>query len=127
MLQQLRLNEEPGSGAILEKSQLQSNSQLSSNQVEHVEQAEVDVRSRDVTPDTARRIPCSICSETFAKRSNLKRHMKRKHDGDNSVDVNIEVTNSSSSKSSSKKRAKNKAPNQVELSNDKEEEKAPEQ
>ena len=53
--------------------------------------------------------------------------MKRRHDGANSVDVNIEVTNSSSTKSSGKKRAKSKAPNQVELSNYKEEEKAPEQ
>ena len=92
-----------------------------------MEQVEDDIRSRDVTPDTARRIPCSICSETFAKRSNLKRHMKRRHDGANSVDVNIEHTNSSSSKSSGKKRGKSKAPNLVELSCDKEEEKAPEQ
>ena len=53
--------------------------------------------------------------------------MKRRHDGANTVDVNIEYTNSSSSKSSGKKRAKPKAPNRVEQSNDKEEEKAPEQ
>ena len=58
MLQQLRLNKEPNSGAILDKSQLQSNSQLSSNQEEHVEQVEDDVRSRDVTLDTSRIIPC---------------------------------------------------------------------
>ena len=92
-----------------------------------MEQVVDDIRSRDVTPDTAHRIPCLLCSETFTKRSNLKRHMKRRHDGANSVEVNIEYTNSGSSKSSGKKRAKSKAPNQVELSNDKEEEKAPEQ
>ena len=95
--------------------------------MEHVEQVDDVVRSMDTTPDTTHRIPCSLCSETFAKRSNLIRHMKRRHEGANSEDVNIEVTNGGSNKSSRKKRAKPKAPNQVELFKDKEEEKAPEQ
>jgi hypothetical protein len=93
--------------------------------VEHEELVVDDVRSLDVTPNTAHRILCSICSETFSKRSNLKRHIKRRHEGAISEVVKDALSNSASIKSSGKKLTKSKAPKLVELSNDIEEEKAP--